>query len=145
MSWGSDVYWCYVVVFLSRRDVALHLSVHLRCPTEYPSLFVYLLLDVALHSSISYCMFSFTRLSLRDGLGGSAVVFGSFGAEGRWFEHHSTRHVWTLGKSLALSCLYTTWCGALRGCLGVKFDSCKNLLSFVHSLLVNILQCQIVY
>jgi len=32
------------------------------------------------------------------------------------------------------------WCGALRGCLAVKFYSCNNLLSSVHTLLVNILQ-----
>src|SRR6218665_3813352 len=29
--------------------------------------------------------------------------------------------------------------GALRGCHAVKFDSCNNLLSFVHSVIVNIL------
>src|SRR6218665_4186603 len=30
--------------------------------------------------------------------------------------------------------------GALRGCRAVKFDSCKNFLSFVHTVLVNILR-----
>ena len=40
-----------------------------------------------------------------------------------------------------------TWCGPLRGCLAVKFDSCNSLLSSVHTLLVNILWyvSQIVY
>jgi len=32
-----------------------------------------------------------------------------------------------------------TWCGALRGCLAAKFDSCNSLLSSIHTLLVNIL------
>ena len=30
-----------------------------------------------------------------------------------------------------------TWNGVLCGCLAVKFDSCNNLLSSVHTLLVN--------
>ena len=29
-----------------------------------------------------------------------------------------------------------TWCGTLRGCFAVKFDSCNNLLSSVHTKLV---------
>ena len=29
-----------------------------------------------------------------------------FGAEGRWFESHSSRHVGTLGKSFTRGCLY---------------------------------------
>ena len=37
-----------------------------------------------------------------------------------------------------------TWCGTLRGCLAVKFD-CNNLLSSVHTLLVNILWCVRLY
>ena|SRR6218665_145321 len=40
------------------------------------------------------------------GRGGSLVVFGALGAEGRWFEFHSSRHVGTLGKSFTRSCLY---------------------------------------
>jgi len=31
------------------------------------------------------------------------------------------------------------WCGILCRCLAVKFDSCNNLLSSVHTILVNIL------
>ena len=38
--------------------------------------------------------------------GGSIVVIGAFGAEGRWFESHSSRHVGTLGKSITRSCQY---------------------------------------
>jgi len=30
--------------------------------------------------------------------------------------------------------------GALRGCRAVKFNSCNNLLSSVHTVLVNILR-----
>src|SRR6218665_402274 len=33
-----------------------------------------------------------------------------------------------------------TLCGALRGCLAVKLDSCNNLLSSVYTLLVNIMR-----
>ena len=47
------------------------------------------------------------------------------GAEGRWFESHSGRHIGTLGWSFARSCLYDE-CGALRDCLVAKFDSCKH-------------------
>ena len=35
---------------------------------------------------------------------------------------------------LAVACI--TWCGALRDCLAVKFDSCNNLLSSVHTMTV---------
>ena len=38
-----------------------------------------------------------------------------------------------------------TWCGALHDCLVVKFDSCNSLLSSVHTVLVNILQCVRLY
>jgi len=37
---------------------------------------------------------------------GAVVVFGAFGAEGRWFKSHSSRHVGTLGKFFTRSCLY---------------------------------------
>src|SRR6218665_1615418 len=37
--------------------------------------------------------------------GGSVVVFGAFGVEGRWFESHSGRHVGTLDKSFTRNCL----------------------------------------
>ena len=38
--------------------------------------------------------------------GGPVVVFGTFGADGRWYESHSSRHVGTLDKSFTHSCLY---------------------------------------
>ena len=49
------------------------------------------------------------------------LVFGAFGAEGRWFEFHPSRHVGTMGKSSTRSCLYEVrwrpaWlpCGKIR-------------------------------
>ena len=67
------------------------------------------------------------------------VVFGVFGAEGRWLEFHSSRHAGTFCKSFTRSCLYDVmWRPAWH--LAVKFNSCNNLLSFVHTLLVNILR-----
>ena len=98
---------------------------------------------------------------LLERLGGWLVVFV---AESRWLNSTTSRHVWTLGKSPF--CLYTrmhvlcmlcttpslvvacmTWCGALRGCLAAKFDSCNSLLSPFHTLLVivNILRCVRLY
>src|SRR6218665_3166166 len=78
------------------------------------------------------------------GRGGIVVVFDAFGAKGRWFESHSSRHVRTLGRSVTRSCLYDViW--ALRGCLTAKFDCCNSLLSSVHTLLVNILRCVRLY
>jgi len=46
---------------------------------------------------------------------------------------------------LVVACM--TWRDALRGCLAVKFDSCNNLLSSVHTCTshVNILQCVRLY
>ena len=61
-----------------------------------------------------------------------------FGAEGCWFESHSSRHVHvgTLGKSFTRSRPYDVmWRPA------VKF----NLLSSVHTLFVNILWCDRLY
>ena len=33
-------------------------------------------------------------------------MVGAFGAEGRWFDSTSSRHVGTLGKSFTPNCLY---------------------------------------
>jgi len=33
-----------------------------------------------------------------------------------------------------------TWCGTLRDCIAAKFNSCNSLLSYFHTLLVNILR-----
>src|SRR6218665_1030804 len=52
------------------------------------------------------------------------------------FESYSSRCVATLDKLLTLNCPVDTM-GALRGCRAVKFDSCNNLLSSVHTLTVN--------
>jgi len=42
---------------------------------------------------------------------------GGFGADGRWFESHSSRHVWTLGKSFTHGCLFDVmWCPAWLPC-----------------------------
>ena len=40
------------------------------------------------------------------------------------------------GGVCEIRCRLITWCGALRGCLVVKFDSCNNLLSFVDTMYV---------
>ena len=72
--------------------------------------------------------------------GGPVVVFGAFGAEGRWFDSTSSRLVGTLGKSFTRNCLYDAY-----GCFAAKFDSCNSLLSSVHTLLVNILRCVRLY
>ena len=49
--------------------------------------------------------------------------------------------------SLVVICI--TWCGARRGCLTIKFHSCNNLLSSVHTctllVIVNILPWVILY
>src|SRR6218665_182949 len=75
---------------------------------------------------------------------GSVVVFGAFGAEGCWFESHSSRHVGTLGKSCTHSCLYDMmW--PLCGCLVAKFYSCNSLLSSIHTLPVSTLLCVRLY
>src|SRR6218665_84210 len=71
-------------------------------------------------------------------------IVGVFAAESRWFDSTFSSHVRTLGKSFIRNCLYDG-CGALCGCLAAKFDSCYSLLSSVHTLLVNIMWCQIVY
>ena len=67
-------------------------------------------------------------------------IVGAFGAEGRWFDSTSSRHVGTLGKSFIRNCLYDG-CGALAA----KFDSCNSLLLSVHTLLVNIQRCVRLY
>src|SRR6218665_1165021 len=63
--------------------------------------------------------------------GGLVVVFGAFGAEVRWFESHFSRnvHVGTLSIGQVL---HLKLSGPQRACLAVKYDSCNNLLSFVH-------------
>src|SRR6218665_1702191 len=66
-------------------------------------------------------------------------IVGALGAEGRWFDSTSSRHVGTLGKSFTRNCLYDG-CGAYS-CLVAKFDSCNSLLSSVNTLLVDILRC----
>ena len=58
--------------------------------------------------------------------------FGALHPQCHNFEPHSSRQVSTLGKSST-------------HCLGVKFDSCNNLLSSIHTLLVNILWCVRLY
>src|SRR6218665_3581089 len=68
---------------------------------------------------------------------GRVVVIGAFGAEGRWFNSTSSRHVGTLDKSFTRNCLYHV----MRSYLSAKFDSCNSLLSSVHALLENILRC----
>jgi len=45
-------------------------------------------------------------------------IVGAFGAEGRWFDSTSIRHVGTLGKSFTRNCLYDG-CGPC-GCLGLN-------------------------
>jgi len=51
------------------------------------------------------------------GVVGYEDIVGAFGAEGRWFDSTSSRHVGTLGKSFTRNCLYdgrgTLWlpCG----------------------------------
>ena len=44
----------------------------------------------------------------RSVVGGAVVIgaFGAFGAEGRWFDSTSSRHVGALGKSFTRNCLY---------------------------------------
>ena len=64
--------------------------------------------------------------------------FGVLRPQGRRFESHSSRHIETLASpSLVVVCI--TWSGALYRCLVVKVDSCNNLLSSIHTLLVSIL------
>ena len=74
-------------------------------------------------------------------LPGAWWISGRFGAlhpQGHRFESYSSHHVGTLGKSFTQSCLYNEmWCPAW---LAVKFDTCNNLLSSIHTLLVSILQ-----
>src|SRR6218665_1178414 len=66
-------------------------------------------------------------------------MFGALCPEGSRFEFCSSHHAGTLEKSfLVIACI--SRCYTLRGCLVVKFDSCNNLLSSVHTLLVNFLQ-----
>ena len=78
------------------------------------------------------------------GHGGLVVVFG---AEGRWFEPHSIRHIGRLGKFFTRSCLYDVmWRAVSQGSrLVAKFDSCNSLLFSIHTLPVNILRCIILY
>ena len=40
------------------------------------------------------------------GRGGCVVRFGAFGAEGRWFDSTSSRHVGAMSKSFPRNCLY---------------------------------------
>ena len=60
---------------------------------------------------------------------------GAFRLEGRRFESHSSCYAGTLGKSFTRSACIM-WCGALHGCLAVKFYSCNNLLSSVNTMSV---------
>jgi len=63
--------------------------------------------------------------------------FGALRLQCRRFESHSSRHVGALDKSFTRNCLDNViW----RGFLVVKLDSCNNLLSSIHTLLVNILR-----
>src|SRR6218665_597425 len=66
--------------------------------------------------------------------------FGALHPEGRRFESHSICHVVILDKSFIRSfCLYNAMsCPVWLS--WVKFDSCNDLLSSVHGLLVNVLQ-----
>ena len=66
--------------------------------------------------------------------------FGALHLQDHRFEPHSSCHIGTLGKSFTHNCLYDVMGCPLCGCLAVKFDSYDNLLSSVHTLLVNILQ-----
>src|SRR6218665_3759412 len=47
---------------------------------------------------------------------GRAVVIGAFGAEGRWFDSTSSRHVETLGKQASSTCI--AW--VMHKCIMVK-------------------------
>lgn len=53
-------------------------------------------------------------------------------SESRWFESHFSRnvHVGTLSIGQVL---HLKLSGPQRACLAVKYDSCNNLLSFVHN------------
>ena len=66
------------------------------------------------------------------------------GAEGRWFDYTSSHHAGTLAKSFTRNCLYDVMWRPVAA-LRLKFDSCNSLLSFVHTLLVNILRCVRLY
>src|SRR6218665_1152924 len=71
--------------------------------------------------------------------------FGAFGAEGRWFDSTSSRHVgpWA-SPSPVIACMPDV---APCGCLAAKFDSCNSLPSSVYTLglLVSILRCVRLY
>src|SRR6218665_970838 len=82
------------------------------------------------------------------------VIYTSYGSQDRcvsrrlpsqektsiWFDSTSSRRVETLGKSFTRNCLYDV----IRR-LVANLDSCDRPLSSVHTLLVNILRCVILY
>ena len=70
----------------------------------------------------------------------------AFGADGRWFESHYSRHIGSLGKSFTRSCL-KLW-RDVAPCVDVlRLNSTPviAMLLTVHTLLVNILQCVTLY
>ena len=78
------------------------------------------------------------------GVVGWVVVVGTFGAESRWFYSNSSRHLRTFGKSFTRNFLYD----AMRrpvAALRLKFDSCNSMISYAHTLLVNIILCVRLY
>ena len=59
--------------------------------------------------------------------------FSALHSEGHRFKSHSSRHVEGPWASSSLIVFCIMWCGDLCGSLAVKFDSCNNLLSIIHS------------
>jgi len=90
----------------------------IRAPTHHQ------LFAMAWHISAS------RRITNYKGVVGWKVVVGAFGAEGRWFDSTSSRHVGTLGKSFTRNCLYDVMWRSVAA-LRLKFDSCYGKLGKV--------------
>ena len=110
-------------------------------PSVYFELFCHeFLLSINIWFILPMLSYSKAYSSLTTPASGAGWLSGKFGAfclEGQRLESHSSRHLfYGPWASPSLAVEWVTWRTALRGCLAVKFDSCNNLLSPVHTMFV---------